>query len=133
VGQAFFLSAGLDESHPVGLRIARTGTWLVSRLTLAMDSESRRRGLLGRASLDPGEGLVIAPSQGVHTFGMAFPIDVVGLTRDGRVTKIRGQVPPRRIVLALSAHSILELPGGHASACALRVGDQVTVERVQLP
>ena len=114
----------------MGLRIERTGAWLVSRLHLAVDSESRRRGLLGRTGLEAGEGLVIAPSQGVHTFGMAFAIDVVGLSRDGRITKIRSQVPPRRIVLALSAHSILELPGGHASACAVRVGDRVSVDRV---
>jgi uncharacterized membrane protein (UPF0127 family) len=79
---------------------------------MAGDSESRRKGLLGRASLDPTTGFVIAPSQGVHTFGMRFAIDIVGVARDGRVVKIRPQVPPQRLVFAWTAFAILELAAG---------------------
>jgi hypothetical protein len=36
-------------------------------------------GLLGRRGLNAGEGLWIKPSFGVHTVGMRFPIDAIGL------------------------------------------------------
>jgi len=117
-----FLTAS-HRAAPCGLRIERSGRWLVSNLVLALDSASRRRGLLGRESLAEGEGLVIAPSQGVHTFGMRFPIDVVGVGRHGEVLKVRARVPPRRIVLSLSAFAIVELPAGAAERAGLSIGD----------
>lgn len=120
-----FLDAALGARQPSGLQIERTGAWLVSSLILASDSATRRRGLLGRSSIAAGEGLVIAPSQGVHTFGMRFAIDIVGVARDGSVVKVRNGVPPRRIVLALSAFAIVELPAGTAASLGLRVGDRL--------
>lgn len=106
-----------------GLRIERTGGWLVRALEIASDSDSRKKGLLGRDALPPQIGFVIAPSQGVHTFGMRFPIDIVGVTRDGRVVKARGAVRPSRLVFALRAFAILELASGVAGAAGLAVND----------
>jgi uncharacterized protein len=81
--------------------------------------------LLGRERLEPGCALVIAPSQGVHTFGMRFDIDIVAVSRDGVVLKIRSRVPRRRIVIALKAFAIIELPSGSAAAVNLKVGDRL--------
>ena len=92
---------------------------------MAGDSQSRRRGLLGRDRLEPGTALVIAPSQGVHTFGMRFDIDIVAVTRDGTVVKIRSRVPPRRIVVALKAFAIIEFAAGTVGDGPLMVGDRV--------
>ena len=47
----------------------------------AGDSQDRRTGLLKHASFPEGEGLLIAPCECIHTFGMKFPIDVVFLSR----------------------------------------------------
>ena len=121
-----FLGA-LAKGPAFGLRLERTGAWLITSLELAGNSEQRRRGLLGRQSLSDGEGLVIAPSQGIHTFGMRFPIDVIGVARDGRVVKIRGAVPPRRLVFALRAAAMVELPAGTADRTGLAVGDTLAV------
>ena len=109
------------------LTIERTGAVLVRDLEVAGDSSSRRKGLLGRERLDPGCAVLIAPSQGVHTFGMRFAIDIVAVTRDGVVIKIRSNVPRRRIVMALKAFAIVELQSGAANAKDLRVGDRLLV------
>ena len=107
--------------------IERSGTVLVNHLEVAGDSASRKKGLLGRDRLDPGCGVAIAPCQGVHTFGMRFAIDIVAVARDGTVVKIRSHVPRRRIVLALKAFAIVELPAGAAAVAQLRVGDRLLV------
>jgi uncharacterized membrane protein (UPF0127 family) len=100
---------------------------LVKRLEMAGDSTARRRGLLGRDGLDRDVGFVIAPTQGVHTFGMRFPIDIVGVARDGHVVKVRADVPPRRLVFALRAFAILELATGVARRAEISVGDRLIV------
>lgn len=107
--------------------IERTGAVLATYLEVAGDSASRRKGLLGRERLDPGHAVLIAPTQGVHTFGMRFNIDIVAVARDGRVVKIRSHVPRRRIVLALKAFAIIELPSGSADASDLKVGDRLVM------
>jgi uncharacterized membrane protein (UPF0127 family) len=120
---AHFLTDALNAPGQWGLRIQRTGGWLVRTLEIAADSESRKKGLLGRDGLAPGIGFVIAPSQGVHTFGMRFPIDIVGVTREGRVVKARNAVRPSRLMFALRAFAILELASGVASEAGLAVDD----------
>lgn len=113
----------LAKGAGCGLRLERTGAWLITSLELAGNSEQRRRGLLGRQSLGDGEGLVIAPSQGIHTFGMRFPIDVIGVARDGRVLKIRTAVPSRRLVFCLRAFAMVELSAGAAERLDVQIGD----------
>jgi uncharacterized protein len=118
-----FLTDALKTPGLWGLQIQRTGGWLVRTLEIAADSESRKKGLLGRDRLAPEVGVVIAPSQGVHTFGMRFPIDIIGVTRDGRVVKARSAVRPARLVFALRAFAILELAAGVAGEAGLAVDD----------
>ena len=118
-----FLSNVLAAPGPWGLRIERTGAMARATLEIASDSESRKKGLLGRDALAPEIGFVIAPSQGVHTFGMRFPIDIVGVTREGRVVKARSAVRPSRLVFALRAFAILELASGVAGEAGLAVDD----------
>jgi uncharacterized membrane protein (UPF0127 family) len=110
-----------------GLQIRRTGSWLAEELEPALDSSRRRAGLLGRDSLPARQGLVIAPSQGVHTFGMRFPIDIVALDRWGRVVKYRQAVGPRRIVLALRAFAFVELAAGTIDRVGLRNDDELVI------
>ncbi len=123
-----FLTPMLEAAGPVGLQVERTGQSIVAQLEGAFDSTSRRRGLLGRDGLADGTGLVIAPSQGVHTFGMRFPLDIVGLAPDGRVVKVKEGVSPNRIVIALTAFAILELPAGMVRRVSLVRGDRVIVQ-----
>jgi len=85
-------------------------------------------GLLGRRGLDAGGGLWIKPSSGVHTFGMAFGIDVVGLDRYLKVIKLwRGLRPFRVTSVSMKMRSVLELPCGAISQAEMRVGDQLEI------
>jgi len=93
---------------------------------IAESSGTRRRGLLGRKGLAPGEGLWILPCEAVHTFGMQFPIDVVYLSRNRKVRKIRRALMPWRFSMCLLAHSVLELPAGTAEQTQTQPGDQLS-------
>ena len=87
-------------------------TVLATRMAVADQGETRRKGLLGRKGLAPGEGLWIIPCEAVHTFGMQFSIDLVYLDRKNRIRKLRSEVPPWRLSACLTAHSVMELAAG---------------------
>src|ERR1700761_9156064 len=66
-------------------------------------------GLIGRASLAHGHGLLIQPSNGVHTLWMRFPIDVLLLDREHRVLSVYGILRPFRVTaINWKASSALE-------------------------
>jgi uncharacterized protein len=102
---------------------------LADRADIADTSQKRRTGLLKHSGLAPGEGLWIAPSEGVHTFGMKFPIDVVFLTRKKKVLKVRPNMVRSRISFSLRAHSVLELPAGTLEQTGTAAGDQLEFEK----
>src|SRR5678815_5448867 len=95
------------------LVVAETGAPLVGRVTAAVDSETRRRGLLGRTGLDD-EALVIAPCNAVHTFFMKFSIDVLFVDKQGRVIRVVHDVRPWRITGALRGFATIEVAAGTA-------------------
>ena len=105
------------------------GRLLADRADIADTSSKRRTGLLKHTGLAPGEGLWIVPSEGVHTFGMKFPIDVVFLNRARKVLKIRPNMVRSRIALSLRAHSVLELPSGTLEETGTQAGDQLELEK----
>jgi len=104
---------------------------LADRADIADDSKKRRTGLLKHSSLEPGEGLWIAPCEGVHTFGMKFPIDVVFLNRKKKILKIRPNMVKRRISFSILAHSVLELPAGTLEKTQTAAGDQLEFEKYE--
>lgn len=69
------------------------------------------------------------PCEGVHTFGMKFPIDVIFLNRKRKVLKIRPRMVKRRLAFSLLAHSVLELPAGTVEATKTAAGDQLEFEK----
>jgi uncharacterized protein len=104
------------------------GTVLATQLTKAHTGATRKKGLLGRESLLPGEGLWIAPCESVHTFFMRFPIDLVYLDRKLKVRKVRHSVGAWRVSACFAAHSVLELPAGTAAATRTVRGDTMEIE-----
>ena len=101
---------------------------LADRADVADTSVKRRTGLLKHTKLDPGEGLWIAPTEGVHTFGMKFPIDVVFLTKNKKILKMRPNMVRGRISLSLRAHSVLELPAGTLEQTGTVAGEVLNFE-----
>lgn len=113
------------------LRVANQtkGQVLADRADIADTSAKRRTGLLKHAGLEPGEGLWIAPCEGVHTFGMKFPIDVLFLSKKKQVLKARPDMVKGRIAFSLRAYSVLELPAGTLAQTGTVAGDQLEFEK----
>jgi Flp pilus assembly protein TadG/uncharacterized membrane protein (UPF0127 family) len=104
------------------------GTVLGDRIKVADTSLRRVLGLLGRRGLDDGEGLWIRPSSGVHTVGMKFPIDVVGMDKELRVVKVWPRLVPYRITsVDLDIRSVVELSAGRIEGERVMVGDQMQI------
>ncbi len=90
-------------------------------------------GLLGERELQPGDGLLIVPSQGVHTLGMQFPIDIAVLDDDWRVIAMRRDMRPFRMTrMFWKAAAVLELPSGVLDSTSTRVGDAIEFDRVDI-
>ncbi len=103
-------------------------TLLASNVVVADHGATRRKGLLGRAMLSSGEGLWIVPCEAVHTFGMQFPIDLIYLDRRRRIIRVCSDVPPWRLSMCLSAHSVIELVSGTIRDTQTRLGDDLRLE-----
>jgi len=109
---------------------ATRGGVLGERVRVADTGLSRIVGLLGERKLPPGDGLLIVPSQGVHTWGMLFPIDIVVLDRGWNVLALRRSMRAFRMTrLFWKAAAVLELPPGILDSTATAVGDTLAFER----
>jgi uncharacterized protein len=127
-GRPHFLQPLLRRAPgPLVARNTRTGLVVATSLEPAFESAARRKGLLGRGGLAPGQALVIAPSSLVHTFGMRFPIDILFVARDGRVVKVRHAVPRSRIAGAFGAFAVLELAAGQIELSETGTGDAIEI------
>ncbi len=105
------------------------GAALIERGRAATGHRDRMRGLLGCPGLDPGEGLMIAPCQSVHTFFMRFPIDVVYVDRGSKVVGLAPELKPNRVgPMVLRARFVLELPAGTIGRTGTRLGDELEVQ-----
>lgn len=123
-----FLSPLLQSGgSSLALTNTRHGRIVARTLLTAFDSKSRKKGLLGRDSLPEGSALIIAPCQAIHTFSMRFVIDVLFVSKDGRVLKVRQAVPPRRIAVSLRAFAVVELPAGAIERSGTQAGDRLQV------
>lgn len=96
---------------------------VVETVWLADDWFGRLRGLLGREPLPAGHALLLSPCNGVHTFWMRYPLDVVFLGCGGRVLGWREPLRPWRACRHPGAKATLELRAGALSTLAPVVGD----------
>ena len=90
----------------------------------------RMRGLLGRTSLDPGEGMLLQPAPSIHTAFMRFAIDVVFVDGTLRVTKIVPELRPWRMAGAHRSWAVIELAAGEVKRREVMVGDQLGVVQI---
>lgn len=105
-----------------------SGKELAGSLSVAATVFSRTRGLLGKQALPLGEGLLIRPCKGVHTFLMKFPIDVVFLDRNNRVIGAVNNLQPYRLTrVLLSSASAIELPAGTLLTSDTVVGNDIVI------
>ena len=100
-------------------------------LAVADTHWGRLRGLLGvtASHFRNGSGLWIVPCHGVHTLGMAFPIDVVYLDEAMTVIDVQPDLRPWRFApVRINAASVLELPCRTAAESKTVVGDKIEIK-----
>ena len=124
---------------PASLRarnLTRT-TQLADRLEIADRMWDRFMGLMGRPGLDPGTGLWLTGTNGIHMMFMRFAIDAVFLGRPDEAAE------GHRLVLSVhrglrtwtglvplvrGAAGVLELPVGTIDRSGTAVGDRIALE-----
>ena len=88
----------------------------------------RLRGLLGHLRLQGDDGLWVVPSQGIHTVGLTFPVDLVYLDASSRVIHLVERLGPFRVgPLRRRARSVLELPTESVFCSNTQIGDQFVI------
>jgi uncharacterized membrane protein (UPF0127 family) len=103
----------------------RTDEALADRVEVAVTRRERRKGLLGRSSLEPWSALIIAPCFSIHTMFMRFDIDAVFVDDDGRAVKIVRDMTPWRLAVDPTAHAVIEMPAGSLREREVNIGDRL--------
>ncbi len=118
----------MAADDPVAVFNTSKSTVLGQRISIAETSLSRMVGLLGKKGLEPGTGLLIYPSQAVHTVAMRFTIDVVFIDRNWKVVHVNPSLVPYRMTgIHWRARCVLELPSGVIAETSTQVGDQLEI------
>lgn len=85
---------------------------------------SRVVGLLGTREADQDQACWLIPCNGIHTFGMSYPIDAFFLNKENRIVAIFRRLEPNRASpIFPEAHSVVEFASGHEREA--RVGDKL--------
>lgn len=89
---------------------------------------TRLKGLLGRLRLKSDEGIWVVPSQGVHTIGVRFAIDLIYLDPNHRIVHVMESFGTFRIgPLRMECSSVLELPTRTIYSSNTQVGDELLI------
>ena len=116
-------------SDAYAFRNVTRGTLLAGDGRIATSFWHRLKGLLGTKNLAEGEGLLIRPCQSVHTFFMAYPIDIVFVDRNSRIVSLRPALAPYRASRHVRrAKFVIELPSGTIGRTSTQIGDLLTIE-----
>lgn len=113
----------------VSLRNERTGEVIFGPLEIRSGFFGRLRGYLGRRRPLAAEGLLLVGTARVHTWGMAFPLDLYFLDGSLRLIKADAAVAPFRFPPSpRECRHVLEVP--FRERCAppdLRPGDRLVL------
>jgi uncharacterized membrane protein (UPF0127 family) len=105
------------------------GTVVCAECIVADSAWARSKGLLGRASLDEDEGILLQPGGSIHMFFMRFPIDAVFLDRELRVLRVAADLKPWRMASKRGAKVVLELSAGRCARTGVAEGDRLVLTR----
>ncbi|HEY5099182.1 MAG TPA: DUF192 domain-containing protein [Gaiellaceae bacterium] len=103
------------------------GTVVCTQCAIASTPIARLKGLLGRSSLEAGEGLLFPRTGSIHMFFMRFAIDVVFCDRELEVVKVVRDLKPWKTAAARGAKVVIELPVG--AAAGIEPGDRLVLDR----
>jgi uncharacterized protein len=101
------------------------GRVVCERCLIARTPWQRMRGLLGRKSLDPDEGMFFRSSGPIHMFFMRFPIDAIFCDGDLVVIDVERGLAPWRMAGRRGAKVVIEVASG--AAADVRPGDRLVL------
>jgi uncharacterized protein len=107
----------------------KTRESFISLSVAAADTHlARLKGLVGRLRLKSDDGIWVVPSQGVHTIGVLFSIDLIYLDSDHRVVHTIESFGTFRIgPIRRNCASVLELPTRTIYSSQTHVGDELLI------
>jgi uncharacterized membrane protein (UPF0127 family) len=107
----------------------KTRESFISLSVAAADTHlARLKGLVGRLRLKSDDGIWVVPSQGVHTIGVLFAIDLIYLDADHRVVHTIESFGTFRIgPIRRNCASVLELPTRTIYSSQTHVGDELLI------
>ena len=125
-------TVGLARAPRVMARNLDSGRVVATKVNVATTRIERAIGLLGRSYFQIGEAMWLSPSRGVHTCGMRFAIDLVGLDAAGIVVdRVVGMKPWRLRLPRRSVVGVLELPEGCLDRSDTQLGHSLTFHTVE--
>ena len=105
------------------------GDVVCARVSLALNPYARMKGLLGRATLDADEGILLRPAGSIHMLFMRFAIDAIFLDRDLVVVDVVRGLRPWRMAARRGAKQVIELAEG--SAAGVSPGDRLVLATIE--
>jgi uncharacterized membrane protein (UPF0127 family) len=98
---------------------------VIASLEVAHTRAARRRGLLGRESIEGG--MLFRPARWVHTVGMRIPIDVAFFDAEGTVVAICTMKRNRLGKPRVTARCVIEARAGAFAKWGVTAGDELTI------
>lgn len=87
---------------------------------------SRLLGLMFRQSIDGSTAYVLKPCNGIHSFFMRFPIDVIFIDKENRILLCVENMKPWRInPIVKNAHAVIEMKAGNLSTLGIKIDGKV--------
>jgi len=103
-------------------------TTLVEQGRVATNFFTKFRGLMGVRHLPPGDGILIAGCNSVHTHFMRIPIDVLYIDENNCVVDIDPSMATWRIGRTRKgAAAVVEVPSGTTARTHSAIGDQLLI------
>ena len=106
------------------------GTLVCERCLIASTPFVRMKGLLGRVSLDPNEGILLRPAGSIHMFFMRFAIDAIFCTRELEVIDVIHDLQPWKTAGRRGAKVVIEVASG--AAAGVSAGDRLVLGTIDM-
>jgi uncharacterized membrane protein (UPF0127 family) len=110
------------------VRIDKGELSIAKKVRVADTFLGRAIGLMFSDSLGEYDGLLIQPTNAIHTFFMKYNLDIIFLNRNNEVVSVVREMKPwRHTKLYFRAIKVIEMKGGTFPE-SVKVGDKLNIE-----
>lgn len=109
------------------MKLYRENDVIIEAVETAGSFIKRLAGLLGKKNVPPDYGLYFPGCNSIHTFFMQFAIDVIMLSKSGRVESAVSGLVPWRAAFCMKAAGTIETAAGTIARFGIKKGDILTL------